>query len=110
MTSPTRRTNSSRRSRKNQQMKTWFLGLLVLAMAGLILAGPKLFAQGGTQPQPAPTVEAPAPAPPPASVATPATPEPAPVQVEQGHGEAVKLPFGTVALFPLFSSFLPLLY
>ncbi len=36
-----------RRSRKSQVLKTWILGFMVLAFAGMITFGPRLFAQSG---------------------------------------------------------------
>ena len=36
-----------RRNRKSQTLKTWFLGFMVLAFAGMIAFGPRLFAQSG---------------------------------------------------------------
>ncbi|HEX2950766.1 MAG TPA: sodium/proton-translocating pyrophosphatase [Armatimonadota bacterium] len=107
MSSQLRKNSSSRRSRTNQKLKTWFLGFLVLAMAGMIIAGPKLFAQG---PSAAPAASAPAaaPAPAPAPTAEPApaptaTPAPATAaETKSEGGEAVKLPFGSDAWIPLF--------
>lgn len=83
MSSQHRKISSSRRSRKDQKLKTWFIGFLTLILAGMIIAGPnglqKLFAAPARQPaavtttQPAPAT-APTEAP---ATATPATEAPA---------------------------------
>ena len=101
MSSQLRKTNSSRRSQANRKMKTWFLGFLVLAMAGMIIAGPKLFAQGPTAPKSAAVQVAQAPnTAPTAPTAQPQT-KPEATKAE-GSGEAVTLPFGKEAWIPLF--------
>jgi K(+)-stimulated pyrophosphate-energized sodium pump len=77
--------SSGRRLLGGKKLPTWLLGLLVVALAGFIFAGPRLFAQpsgGGT-------------AVPVAQVASSAAP------AEHG-GEAIQLPFGDEAWLPLF--------
>jgi hypothetical protein len=69
-----------RASRANRKGRTWFLGLLVVALAGLMIAGPRLFAQAPGTPMHAQT---------------------AAVAGEHG-GEAIQLPFGDEAWLPLF--------
>ncbi|RPH93844.1 sodium-translocating pyrophosphatase [candidate division KSB1 bacterium] len=62
----------------NRKAKTWLLGLLVVALAIFICAGPSLFAQpSAAQPASAPSGE-------------------------HGGGEAIQLPFGEEAWIPLF--------
>ncbi|MHB9132213.1 MAG: sodium-translocating pyrophosphatase [Armatimonadota bacterium] len=123
MSTQLRKTSSSRRSRKGRGLKTWFLGFLVIALAGMILAGPKLFGQAAkptppvAQPISAP-VATPAETPSDDAAATPLTPaeklarsqavnpmrtEPAaPAAEAAGGGEAVNLPFGPAAMIPLY--------
>ncbi|HEY3295694.1 MAG TPA: sodium-translocating pyrophosphatase [bacterium] len=70
-----------RAGRAKRKVKTWFLSLMVIALAGLMFAGPRLFAQ-------APSTT---------------TPPQATAAVGGEHGgEAIQLPFGDEAWLPLF--------
>ena len=117
---------SKQRSRMKKKLHTWFLGFLVLAFAGMIIGGPKLFTgqahaqnarvQIAQQPEATPDT---APSTPEAGepTATPNQPAgdeglpgdelPAGQQVAPGEapahegGEAVLLPFGPAAWLPL---------
>jgi len=53
MLSQQRKTRSSQRNRTRSTIKTWVLGFMVLALAGMIIAGPKLFGQTPTIAHPA---------------------------------------------------------
>ncbi len=80
--------SSGRRQMGGKKLPTWLLGLLVVALAGFIFAGPRLLAQqpGGSTPVPVGQV-----------VGTPA-----PAAAEHGGGEAIQLPFGDDAWLPLY--------
>ncbi len=79
MTSQLRKIRSSSRTRKSAKLPTWVLGFLFIALAGLTLAGSRLFAQG-------------------------AAAEPTATHAVEGSGgEAIMLPFGAEAWGPLWT-------
>jgi len=100
------KSKSLRRSRLSRQAKTWFLGLMVVAFAGLLLAGPRLFGQAPEAASAPATAAAPT-APvttidlPETAVGTMAVAEPVKAASEAG-GEAIQLPFGSEAWVPLY--------
>ncbi|MHB9026950.1 MAG: sodium-translocating pyrophosphatase [Armatimonadota bacterium] len=108
MSMHTGKTRTSRQHRVKRKFGTWFLGFLVLALAGIILFGPRLFAQDTTQPEVithhmtvAQGTEPPGGAP--IDPAAPAEPgmvaEP---PAHEGGGEAIQLPWADEALVPLY--------
>jgi len=103
------------RRRSKKRLPTWLLGFLALALAGMIIAGPALFAQAHHAPAvvaQAPATPAAEPAPIVDTTAMPATtPEPAAepdamaaptAPPEKAGGEAIQLPFANEAYPPLF--------